>query len=89
MSDELLARVTSVIAYHPIGVAGSVQLDDAREIAQAVIDDLGLVFAEQNPHAGHDCWLDDSTDQGHQPCPDDDPPVTHHRAVGAWQEVPR
>lgn len=46
MSDDLRDRIADELAGHPIGAgyyATSVGIDEAREMAQAVIDDLGLV----------------------------------------------
>ena len=46
MSDELRDRIADELAGHPIGTgyyATSVGMDEAREMAQAVIEDLGLI----------------------------------------------
>ena len=46
MSDELRDRIADELAGHQIGAgyyAASVGMDEAREMAQAVIDDLGLI----------------------------------------------
>ena len=46
MSDDLRDRIADELAGHQIGTgyyATSVGMDEAREMAQAVIDDLGLI----------------------------------------------
>ena len=46
MIDDLRDRIADELAGHQIGTgyyAASVGMDEAREMAQAVIDDLGLV----------------------------------------------
>lgn len=46
MSDDLRDRIADELAGHQIGAgyyATSVGMDEARDMAQAVIDDLGLI----------------------------------------------
>lgn len=84
MSDELRDRIADELAGHQIGTgyyAASVGMDEAREMAQAVIDELGLTTVEEREaQEPMPVRRFGRTEWGNRP-------VTLHRVVGRWEEL--